>query len=100
MRKRLIILMTLSLFATAIPAMALEHGAMHTQHDEECAKECDLLLRNCAQEVDSIQQRIQRIKAAIKVYGAKPENVEDLKILNGKLQETNATLKALTKPGR
>jgi len=73
---------------------------MHTQHDEECAKECDLLLRNCAQEVDSIQQRIQRIKAAIKVYGAKPENVEDLKILNGKLQETNATLKALTKPGR
>ena len=102
MRKRLIIriLMAMSLFAAAVPAVAMEHGAMHTQQDEECAKECDLLLRNCAQEVDSIQQHIQRIKKAIEIYGAKPEHVEELKILNKKLKEANETMRALTKPGR
>jgi hypothetical protein len=99
MKKTMVILMATALFAAAVPAMAVEHGAMHAQHDEECAKECDLLLRNCAQEVDSIQQRIQRIKKAIEVNGAKPENVEELKILNKMLKEANETMKALTKPG-
>jgi len=100
MKKSLVIFMATALFAAAVPAMAMEHGAMHTQQDQECEKECDLLLRNCAQEVDSIQQRIQRIKTAIKAYGAKPEHVEELKLLNRKLKETNDELKALTKPGR
>jgi len=100
MKKTMVILMATALFAAAVPAMAMEHGAMHTQNDEECAKECDLLLRNCAQEVDSIQQRIQRIKKAIETYGAKPEHDEELKLLNKKLKETNEELKALTKAGR
>lgn len=99
MKKIIMILMAAALFA-AVPAMAAEHGAMHAQqHDEECAKECDLLLRNCAQEVDSIQQRIQRIKKAIEANGAKPENAEELKILNKKLKEANETMRGLTKPG-
>src|SRR6185369_4688295 len=100
MKKTMVIVMATALFAAAVPAMAMEDGAMHTQHDEECAKECDLLIRNCAQEVDSIQQRIQRIKKAIEANRAKPEHVEDLKILNKKLKETNETMIALTKPGR
>lgn len=99
MRARLVILMAASLFATAVPVMAMDHGAMHTQQDADCAKECDLLLRNCALEVDSIQQRIERIKKAIDTYGAKPENLEELKILNRKLKEANETLKALNRPG-
>jgi peptidoglycan hydrolase CwlO-like protein len=99
MKKTMVILMVTALFAAAVPAMAMEHGAMHTQNDEECAKECDLLLRNCAQEVDSIQQRIQRIKKAIEANGAKPEHAEELKILNKKLKEANETMRALTKPG-
>lgn len=100
MKKIMVILMATALFAATVPAMAMEHGAMHTQQDEECAKECDLLLRNCAQEVDSIQQRIEKIKAAIKANGAKPENQDELRLLNRKLKETNETLRALTKPGR
>lgn len=99
MKKTMVIFMATALFAVAVPAMAIEHGAMHNQHDEECAKECDLLLRNCAQEVDSIQQRIQRIKKAIDANGAKPEHAEELKILNKKLKEVNETMRALTKPG-
>lgn len=100
MRTRLVILMALSLFATAAPLMAMDHGAKHAQQDADCAKECDLLLRSSALEVDSIQQRIERIKKAIDTYGAKPENLEELKILNRKLKEANDTLKALNKPGR
>ncbi|MBI5655457.1 MAG: hypothetical protein HZC44_00965 [Geobacter sp.] len=100
MKKTLVILMATALFAAAVPAMAMEHGAQHSQQDVECAKECDLLLRNCAQEVDSIQQRIQRIKKAIETNGAKPENLEELRILNKKLKEANETLRSLTKPGR
>lgn len=100
MRMRIVILMAISLFATAVPVMAMEHGAKHSQQDEECAKECDLLLRDCALEVDSIQQRIQKIKKAIETSGAKPEYAEELKMLNKKLKETNETMRALTKPGR
>jgi uncharacterized coiled-coil DUF342 family protein len=76
-----------------------EHGAMHSQQDADCARECELLLKNCAQEVDSIQQRIQRIKKAIETNGAKPEHAEELKKLNKMLQDANETLKSITKPG-
>lgn len=100
MRTRLVILMAASLLATAVPVMAMDHGAMHTQQDAECAKECDLLLRSCALEVDSIQQRMEKIKKAIAAHGAKPENLEELRILNKKLKEANETLKALNRPGR
>ena len=101
MRKTMVILMATSLIAAAVPVVAeTTHGAMHTQQDEQCAKECDLLLKDCGQEVDSIQQRIQKIKSAIDKYGAKPEHLEDLKILNRKLKEANETLRALSKPGR
>ncbi len=106
MKKTVAILMATSLFAVTVPAMATEHDASHMNHgdmhmskDMDCAKDCDLLLKNCAQEVDSIQQRIERIKAAIKAEGAKPEHAAELRILNNKLKEANATLKALQKPG-
>jgi len=100
MKKTLVVFMAASFFTAAVPVMAKEHCAMHAQHDVECERECDLLLKNCAQEVDSIQQRIQRIQTAIKTYGAKPEHVEELKLLNRKLKESNEELKALTKSGR
>ncbi len=100
MKKTMVILMATSLFAAAVPVMAMEHGTMKTQMDEQCAKDCDLLLKDCAQEVDSIQQRIQKIKSAIETNGAKPEHLEELKILNKQLKEANQTLRVLSKPGR
>lgn len=101
MKKTMVILMATALFAAAVPVMAeTTHGTMHAQMDEQCAKECELLLKDCNQEVDSIQQRIQKIKSAIETNGAKPEHRADLIILNKKLKEANQTLRDLSKPGR
>ena len=99
MKKIMIILMATALFGAAVPVMAMDHGAMHTQMDEQCAKECEMLLKNCDQEVDSIQQHIQRIKTEIRDKGANTYTLEELKILNKKLKEANETMRALTKPG-
>ena len=86
MKKVLVLLVAVGLFS-AMPALAehkkgenaapsQEKSATHNHQDEDCAKECDLLLKECAKEVDSIQQRVKKIKAAIKKDGAKPENRE------------------------
>lgn len=109
MKKTMLILMAVGLFS-AMPALAehkkdvkpaaQESTAMHNHQDADCARECDLLLRDCANEVDSIQQRVKKIEAAIKANGAKPENLDELRILNRKLKETNETMRSLTKPGR
>lgn len=109
MKKTMLILMAVGLFS-AMPALAehkkdvkpagQETAATHDHQDADCARECDLLLRDCANEVDSIQQRTEKIKAAIKANGAKPENLEELRLLNKKLKEVNETMRSLTKPGK
>jgi len=110
--KKILAIMVVAGLLGAIPAFAehkkdaavVEQKTMtmhtHTQQDADCARECDLLLKECAQQVDSIHERIQKIKSAIETNGAKPENLEELKLLNRKLKEANETLRALTKPGR
>lgn len=107
MKKIMVTLLAVGLFA-AMPAWAEhkkdtpspDHTAAQSQMDRDCAKECELLIRDCTNEVDSIHQRIEKIKAAIKANGAKPENLEELRLLNNKLKETNETLRSLNKPGR
>ena len=107
MKKIMVILMACGLF-TAVPAFAdhskgtgvADQEATHTHQSAECAKECDLLLKDCAMEIDTIQQRIDRIKTAIKNEGATTYTVEELKTLNKKLKETNEIMRALNKPGR
>jgi len=102
MKKTMVVLMATSLFAAAVPVFAEEvhqHGMDHKSMDEKCAKECEMLLRNCAQEVDTIQQRIQSIKTEINDKGANTYTLEELKTLNAKLKETNETLRSLQKPG-
>lgn len=103
MKRNLVILMAVSLFAAAAPVWAAEghqHGGAQPAMDEQCAKECDMLLKNCAQEVDTIQARILKLKAAIKKEGADANAVKELKSLNAKLQEANQTLADLEKPGK
>ena len=108
MKKTMVVLMAIGLFS-AMPALA-DHVKdvtppetavthIHNANDAECVKECDLLLSDCAMQVDSIQQRIERIRTAIKTSGAKPEHTAELKVLNRKLKEANETLRALEKPG-
>ena len=103
MKKSMVIMMAvLSLFAAAVPVLAEEgheHGMAHKSMDEKCAKECAMLLKNCDLEVDSLQQRIQRIKTEINDKGANTYTLEELKTLNAKLKETNETLRSLQKAG-
>jgi peptidoglycan hydrolase CwlO-like protein len=100
MKRQLVILMAVSLFAAAVPVLAEEghqHGASHQAMDEQCAKECAMLLKNCAQEVDSIQDRIRKLQVEINQQGANKHTLKELKILNKKLKDTNATLRDLQK---
>jgi len=81
-------------------SMDMTHETMHNHQDEQCAKECEMLLKDCDREVDSIQQRIQRLRAEIRDKGATVYNREELRVLSKKLQETNEQIRTLQKPGR
>ncbi len=96
MKKRLVILMAMSLFAVAAPALAEEghHGASHSM-DEQCTKECEMLLKNCSQEVDSLQDKISKLQVEINQKGANTYTLEELKLLNNKLKEANDLLRNL-----
>jgi peptidoglycan hydrolase CwlO-like protein len=48
--------------------------------------------------VDSIQQRIKRLQVEINEKGANTYTLDELKLLNKKLKETNETLRTLQKP--
>ena len=102
MKKTIITLLAAAMVAATVPSFATEHmpesssKAMNEQH----AKECDMLLKSCAMEVDSIQERINKLKIAISEKGADAYTVEELRTLNKKLKEANETMRALTKPGR
>lgn len=102
MKKSIITLLAVTMVAVSVPAFAQEyrHDASQKTMDEQCVKECELLLRDCAQEVDSIQERIKKLQVAIKEKGADSYTLEELKILNRKLKEANEALRALNKPGR
>lgn len=99
MKKKLAILVAVSLFAAAAPVLAAEahqHGAAHQTMDEQCARECEMLLKNCALEVDSIQDRIKKLNVAINEKGANTYTLEELKTLEKKMKEANELLKALS----
>ena len=100
MKKSMITLLAVAMVAASAPAFAVEHqhDASQKTMDAQCAKECDLLLRDCGLEVDSIQQRIKKLQVSIKEKGANTYTLEELKILNKKLKETNELLKSLQKP--
>lgn len=97
MKKVLAVLMVTSLLSTAVPVFAMEHGGSHEQMDEQCVKECEMLLKNCSQEVDSIQQRIKKLETEIKDKGASTYTRDELKKLEQKLQDANETLRVLEK---
>lgn len=97
MKRILAALMAVSLLS-AVPAFSMEHGTSHDKADEQCLKECEMLLKNCAQEVDSIQQRIGKLQTEIREKGANTYTLEELKTLEKKLKEANETLRILNKP--
>jgi peptidoglycan hydrolase CwlO-like protein len=100
MKKSIITLLAVAMVAVSVPAFAMEHqhdASMKTM-DEECTRECDLLLKDCSLEVDSIQQRIKKLQVAINEKGANKYTLEELKTLNKKLKEATETIRMLEKP--
>ncbi|GFE58907.1 hypothetical protein [Geobacter sp. AOG1] len=98
MKKNLAILIAVSLFAAATPVLAEEahqHGAAQQTMDEQCARECEMLLKNCALDVDTIQDRIKKLRAEISEKGANAHTRDQLNILEKKLEESNELLKSL-----
>ena len=93
MKKLMATALTLTLFS-AMPALAVQQGASHNQMDEQCKKECEMLVRNCARETDSLQQKIARLNSEI-AKGTAVYTVAELKTLEGKLKEANLYLKNL-----
>lgn len=95
MKRMLAVLMVTTLLGSAVPVFAAEHGAAHQSMDEKCTKECEMLLRNCALEVDTLQQHIARLKTAIKDKGASTSTGDELKRLEKQLKDANEMLNAL-----
>ena len=96
MKTKLATFFAVALFAVAAPALAAD--ARHGQaHDDKCARECALLLKDCGQEVDSIQDKISKLQALINEKGATTYTQDELKLLKRKLAEANETLRVLNK---
>jgi peptidoglycan hydrolase CwlO-like protein len=102
MKKVIIVLFAVAMATATVPAFAMEHehGDSHNAMDEQCAKECEMLLKNCALEVDSIQEHIKKLQVEITEKGANTYTLEELKTLNKKLKETKEVLRSLEKSGR
>jgi DNA mismatch repair ATPase MutS len=69
--------------------------AQDAQKDQK--NECLLIAKGCKDEVDSIQQKIKKIRAEIK-KGTKVYTPEELKQLDQKLKEANDIIIQLEKP--
>ena len=91
MKKIAIALIAGFMLTTAIPAMA--------EMTKDQKDECLLASKNCAGQVDSLQQRMKKLDKEIK-KGKKVYSAEELKKLNQKLKEADEILKDLEKPGK
>jgi peptidoglycan hydrolase CwlO-like protein len=102
MKKTMITLLAAAMVAVAAPAFATEHihGDSGMAMNEQQAKECDMLLKSCIKEVDSIQEHIKKLQSAINEKGSNAYTQEELRILSDKLKDANENLRELTKPGR
>jgi peptidoglycan hydrolase CwlO-like protein len=101
MKKAMMVLMATVMFAATMPAYAMDHdGSRHDPESIQCQKECDMLLKDCAKEVDSIQQQIKKLRVAIKKDGADQAKLDEIKALKQKLSDAKETLKTLSKPGK
>lgn len=96
--KKVVTIVMAAVLTASMPAFALAHGGSHDAADLQCEKECAMLLRDCGQEVDSIQQRIGKLEAAIKKEeGA--QRVADVRALQQKLDDAKELLRNIEKGG-
>jgi hypothetical protein len=99
MKKFVMVLMAATLLTASLPGFAMAHSGSHDPADLQCAKDCELLLKDCAQDVDTIQQKIRKLQAAVNKQGAKPETVAEVKLLRARLDDAKQLLQSLEKGG-
>ena len=93
---RRITLSAAALMLLAVPVLA-DEGAMYNTLEEgqqEVKDECLLVAMNCPNQVDTIQQRIDRIKGEI-ARGSYVYTSDELGILNRQLEEAERNLQEL-----
>lgn len=89
-----VLIAVLAAFTLSVTSMAFAADAPKANTKDECL----LASKGCANEVDSIQQKLKKINTEIK-KGKKVYSVEELKKLEQKLKEANEILRSLEKPG-
>jgi hypothetical protein len=90
MKKMMMAILAASLFAS-MPVMAAEHGA---QHDAQCQRDCEMLVRNCGLEVDTLQQKISKLEHAVRNDGDKYTS-DELQQLKHNLEDAKEMLHSL-----
>jgi len=85
----------LSVCAVAIAFVALPvFAAVQTEGKNDCL----VYGKNCPNAVDSLPERIAKLKTEI-AKGTKVYTAEELKLLERRLKEDNETMRVLNKPG-
>ena len=92
MKKLVIVLMAVGLFG-AMPVFAAEHG----KHEMKQEMNSEERATECAQEVVSIQKKVEHIQSEIK-KGSQKYSPEELKKLQDQLKEANKILDDMYKP--
>ncbi|HEY4745784.1 MAG TPA: hypothetical protein VIH45_14055 [Desulfuromonadaceae bacterium] len=92
MRKLAILIPALAavMLLSAAPARSDEGGTYGTAGEGIKKDECLLVAMNCVNNVDSVQQRIDRLQKEI-AKGTDVYTRDELRILNDKLDEANRT---------
>lgn len=92
MRNLMIAVMTVTVLSFSALSFAAEQPVNSNQKDE-----CLLVSRGCANQVDSIQQKIRRLDNEIK-KGTRVYTPEELKKLEQSLKEANEIVDRLVSP--
>lgn len=94
-------LLTASLMILVVPVLADESMRMNTttEHEQQGGKDqCLLVSRNCAGQVDSTQERIDRIQNEIN-KGTSVYTNDELRTLERKLEQENEFLSDMYRGG-
>ena len=89
-----------TLLISSLPVLGEEGGMGKTmdQGQQSEKNECLLVSRNCGDQVDSIQQRIDRIRGEI-ARGSDVYTTSELQSLRDKLEDANRTLELIMSNG-
>ncbi|MBT1071100.1 hypothetical protein [Pelotalea chapellei] len=89
---RIIPMLATALMINAVPGYAIEAtGAMNEGLQKD---ECLLVAMNCRNQVDSIQQRIDRLQGEI-ARGGGVYSADELRVLKDKLEDANKILDSI-----